>query len=210
MQGRKIFLANLSQGQLGLDFSQLLGSLMISQLQMAAMRRASMPAEARVPFTLYVDEFQNYVSSEGSAFEKILSEARKYNLQLVLAHQFTSQIAASVLDAIIGNVHTKVVFRVGVDDATYLQKSFMGFDAEALQNFDIGEAAVNCGRAEDSFNLQTYPPPQKPADNQVEAILAHSRAHYTIPLAEALKREAQQFKPPAAPEADDEDLFGRT
>ena len=170
-----------------------------------------MPAEARVPFTLYVDEFQNYVSSEGSAFEKILSEARKYNLQLVLAHQFTSQIAASVLDAIIGNVHTKVAFRVGVDDAAYLQKSFTGFDAEALQNFAIGEAAVNCGRAEDSFNLQTYPPPQKPADNQVEAILAHSRAHYTIPLAEALKREAQQFKPPAAAAAaaDDEELFGR-
>ena len=211
MQGRKIFLANLSQGQLGLDFAQLLGSLIISQLQMAAMRRAAMPADARVPFTLYVDEFQNYVSDEGSAFEKILSEARKYNLQLVLAHQFTSQINGKVLDAIIGNVHTKVAFSVGVDDAAYLQKAFMGFDAEALQNFDIGEAAVNCGRAENSFNLKTYPPPQKPADNQVEAILAHSHAHYTIPLAEALEREAQQFKPPAAAAAaaDDEELFGR-
>ena len=210
LQQRKIFLANLSQGQLGLDTSLLLGTLIISQLQLAAMRRASMPAEARVPFTLYVDEFQNYTAEDASAFEKILSEARKYNLQLVLAHQFTSQLNRKVLDAIIGNVHTKVVFRVGVDDAAYLQRAFLGYTPDDLQNFSIGEAAAVCGKAEDSFNLKTYPPPPKPADHVTEQIIADSLSRYAVPTQQAEEQIAAQYaEPPAAAAADEEEDFGR-
>ena len=98
---KKIFLANISKGEIGADTSSVLGSLLVSQIQMAAMRQASLPEEERVPFYLFVDEFHNFMTS---AFEVILSEARKYKLCLMLAHQYVSQLSDQIRKAILGNV----------------------------------------------------------------------------------------------------------
>ena len=209
LQKRKIFLANLSQGQLGHDTSLLLGALIISQLQLAAMRRASLPEAARVPFTLYVDEFQSFTSDEASAFEKILSEARKYKLQLVMAHQFTGQLNRKVLDAIIGNVNTRIAFRVGADDASYLQRSFGSFTDQDLQNFPVGSAAAVVGAVENSFNLKTHLPPPPPADHDTDQIIADSQARYALPTEEAEKIYAASYAPPTSPADDEEEDFGR-
>ena len=205
MQEKKVFLANLSQGQIGTETSQLLGTFIISQIQLAAMRRANVPPEERSRFTLYVDEFQNY-TEEGSAFEKMLSEARKYNLALVLANQYSAQLSGKVRDAIFGNVFTTVAFRVGVDDARIMQKAMPLYSAEDLQNFDIGEAVMRCGKAEDSFNLKTFYDPNKPEPNFIDAIVEHSRKAYSIPVSQILEQEQQQAKATQqqpAPEGED-------
>ena len=212
MQGRKIFLANLAQGQLGEDFSQLLGALLVSQFQLSATRRAAIPEEARTPFTLYVDEFQNFTSGDPKSFEKILSEARKYKLQLVLAHQFTSQLPTGVTDAILGNVYTQIVFRVGLKDAALLQRSFTALTPDDLQNLDIGNALTRCGKSEDSFSLKTRNYPNPPATNPSTQIQAHSRDTYSIPVQQAYDHEAEQYKQAAAAAETpaDEEILGRT
>ena len=212
MQGRKIFLANLAQGQLGEDFSQLLGALLVSQFQLSATRRAAIPEEARTPFTLYVDEFQNFTSGDPKSFEKILSEARKYKLQLVLAHQFTSQLPTGVTDAILGNVYTQIVFRVGLKDAALLQRSFTALTPDDLQNLDIGNALTRCGKSEDSFSLKTRNYPIPPATNSRAQIQAHARNTYSIPVQQAYDHEAAQYKQAAAAAETppDEEILGRT
>jgi len=121
MDEGKIFIANLSKGLIGEDNSALLGALLITQLQEAAMSRVDTPEEERRDFFLYVDEFQNF-STE--SFVNILSEARKYRLSLILAHQYISQLLESVRDAIFGNVGTLIAFRVGPDDAEFLENQF--------------------------------------------------------------------------------------
>ena len=128
----------------------------------------------------------------------------------MLAHQFTSQLNRKVAAAIFGNVYTMTVFRVGVDDAAYLQKAFPVLTADDLQNLAIGETVTRCGRAEDSFFLKTRNYPAKPETNVVSEIRKYSQEHYSIPTAEALKREAAEYKPPStsSPE-EDEELFGR-
>jgi hypothetical protein len=132
----------------------------------------------------------------------MLSEARKYNLQLVLAHQFTSQLSSKVADAIFGNVDSMVFFRVGVDDATYLHKAVSSvFTAEDLQNLATGEAVMRAWRAEHTFNLKTYPPPAKPATNFASALIAHSRQHYSIPIKEAEERLRVQYQKKAEAKA---------
>ena len=119
MNGGKIFIANLAKGQLGEDPSRLLGGLITTAIQQAALARAAIPEVERRPFALYVDEFQNYVVS---SFETILSEARKYKLSLTLAHQTISQLSPALYDAITGNVATIVAFAVSADDAQKLRK----------------------------------------------------------------------------------------
>ena len=127
MDTRKIFLANLSRGKLGEHISGLFGGLLVSKIQLTAMGRASQPEEQRVPFYFYVDEFQNFVNE---SFEVILSEARKYKLCLMIAHQFTGQLPSRLYDAVFGNVGTLLVFEVGVDDATALEKQLGVFTRE--------------------------------------------------------------------------------
>ena len=117
IKNRKILLVNLSSGTVGEDNAQLIGSMIVTQLQMAIMRRASVPPEQRHPYYFYVDEFQNFTTS---SFEKILSEARKYKLCLTLAHQFISQLPDAQRDAIFGNIGTMVMFGCGDKDASYL------------------------------------------------------------------------------------------
>ncbi len=121
MDNKKILLVNLSKGLIGEENSQFLGLLLIPKILSAAMTRADMPEEQRKDFFLYVDEFQNFATSD---FAQILSEARKYRLNLIVANQYIAQIDEKIRDAVFGNVGTMASFKVGVDDAAYLQNWF--------------------------------------------------------------------------------------
>lgn len=122
MDEGKILIVNLSRGQVGEDNAATLGALMVTKIQLAAMSRANLADLAqRRPFYLYVDEFQNFATS---SFAVILSEARKYGLNLTIANQYVSQMAEEVRDAVFGNVGTMIAFRIGADDAQYLTKYF--------------------------------------------------------------------------------------
>jgi len=121
MDERKILVVNLSRGLVGEDNAALLGALLVTKIQMAAMSRADVHAEERSPFYLYVDEFQNFATD---SFATILSEARKYGLCLTVANQYTSQMMPQVKDAVFGNVGTILAFRMSADDATSMQRYF--------------------------------------------------------------------------------------
>jgi len=130
MDNKKILLVNLSKGRTGELNSQLLGMIFVMKFQAAAMGRADIPEEQREDFALYVDEFQNFATD---SFESILSEARKYRLNLILANQFVSQLTDKIREAIIGNVGTVISGRIGTTDAELMAKKFVPvFDAEDL------------------------------------------------------------------------------
>jgi GTPase SAR1 family protein len=136
MNEKKIFLANLSKGLTGELNSSLLGMILISKMQIAALRRAGIPEEARTPFYLYVDEFQNFTTE---SITVILSEARKYKLNLILAHQYMPQLRDEIKNAVIGNIGNMISYRVGIDDAEFLEKQFSPefskFDLSNIDNF---------------------------------------------------------------------------
>src|SRR6185295_8766896 len=113
MDEHKILIVNLSRGLIGEDNASLLGALLVTKVQMAAISRADMPAEQRTPFYLYVDEFQNFATD---SFATILSEARKYGLNLTVANQYIAQMSMEVKDAVFGNVGSVIAFRMGADD----------------------------------------------------------------------------------------------
>ncbi len=136
MNSKKIFLANLSKGLTGEVNSSLLGLILVSKMQVAALRRSRMPEEERKDFHLYVDEFQNFTTDSVAT---ILSEARKYRLNLILAHQYMPQLKEEIKEAVIGNVGTTVSYRIGTADAEFLenqfQPEFSKFDLSNLDNF---------------------------------------------------------------------------
>ena len=130
MDGKKILLVNLSKGKMGELNSKLLGIIFVMKFQAAAMSRANIPESERVDFSLYVDEFQNFATD---SFESILSEARKYRLNLVLGNQFMTQLTDKIREAIIGNVGTVICGRIGITDAEILVKKFAPtFDVEDI------------------------------------------------------------------------------
>lgn len=130
MDNKKILLVNLSKGKMGELNSKLLGIIFVMKFQAAAMGRANIPEDQRVDFSLYVDEFQNFATE---SFESILSEARKYRLNLILGNQFMTQLTDKIREAIIGNVGTVISGRIGITDAEMLVKKFAPtFDAEDL------------------------------------------------------------------------------
>jgi hypothetical protein len=134
MDSGKILILNLSQGKLGEDNAALLGAMVITQIQLAAMNRAFIAEADRRDFFLYVDEFQNFATPD---FGQILSEARKYRLNLIVANQFIGQIEEDVKNAIFGNAGTIMSFRVGVSDANYLQHEFQPvFNEQDLINVE--------------------------------------------------------------------------
>ena len=159
MDGKKIFLANLSKGTTGEVNSSLLGLILVTKLQMAAMKRASMPEDQRQDFYLYIDEFQNFTTD---SIATILSEARKYKLNLTIAHQFIAQLEEKISDAVFGNVGSLVAFRVGAEDADVLEKQFEPeFKRHDLVNMNNYEAIIKLminGNTYNPFVLQTNPP----------------------------------------------------
>lgn len=154
MDDGKILLCNLSDGLLGETASELLGGLLVSEIQLATVGRADVPPSRRRPFYVYLDEFHSFVSSANVSYEKLLARARKYRVPLVLAHQQTGQLPASLVREILGNVSTLVVFLVGRDDAGRLAREMIRDDRpdpetvapEELVTLEVGSAFVKVGR----------------------------------------------------------------
>lgn len=140
MDNRRIFIANLSKGRLGEDKSNLLGALLVTQFQLAAMARVNVPEQERQDFHLYVDEFQSFASD---SFASILSEARKYRLCLTLSHQYIDQLRLEIRLAVFGNVGSLVSFRVGERDAEILEREF-GRHYTASQFTALGNHEICC------------------------------------------------------------------
>ena len=187
MDGGKILIANISKGKIGEDNSRLLGALVITKLQLAAMSRVDTPEEKRRDFYLYVDEFQNFATD---AFINILSEARKYRLCLTLANQYLAQLEemtptgkyTKVRDAVFGNVGTIICFRVGAEDAEFLEKEFLPeFMIDNLVNlgkYNIYLKLMINGLAGRPFSAETLPPISIPEKSNREKIIKVSRERY--------------------------------
>ncbi|MDD4976987.1 MAG: type IV secretory system conjugative DNA transfer family protein, partial [Bacteriovorax sp.] len=152
MDQKKILIADLSAGKLGEDNSALLGAMIITQIQLSAMNRVFQAAEDRADFFLYVDEFQNFATE---AFIKILSEARKFKLNLIVANQYMAQLDRTIQDAILGNVGSLMSFVVGNQDAFVLAKEFgTAFPPEDLVK--IGKYQIICKLSIDSETTQPF------------------------------------------------------
>jgi CxxC-x17-CxxC domain-containing protein len=184
MNNRKILIVNLSKGRIGEDAMHLLGGMIVTKIQLAAMGRVEIPEAERKDFYLYVDEFQNFATE---SFANILSEARKYRLCLILAHQYINQLIfdnnTTVRDAIFGNVGTIVSFRVGAEDAEHLEKEyepvFMRNDIVNLAKYQMYLKLMIDGIAGDAFSATALPPVDlsDTADNKEKAIKV-SRERY--------------------------------
>ncbi len=160
MDTKKILIMNLSKGRIGEDNSRLLGGMLITKIQMAAMERIDIPEEEREDFFLYVDEFQNFATE---SFANILSEARKYRLSLTIAHQYIEQITdEKVRGAIFGNVGTMIIFRIGAADADFLEKEFAPRltpeDLVNLPKFHFYTKLMIDGLVSDPFSARGLPP----------------------------------------------------
>ncbi len=184
MNEGKIFLVNVSKGRIGEDNSKLIGGMIITKIQLAAMERVRIPEEERKDFYLYVDEFQNFVTD---SFASILSEARKYRLCLTVAHQYTAQLvtkeSSAMRDSIFGNVGTMIVFRVGADDADFLEKEFAPEftpeDIVNLPNYKIYLKLMIDGITSRPFSAKTIPPLVKGGNKDTEMeVIRSSRELY--------------------------------
>lgn len=179
MNDGKILLANLSQGRLGEDNAALLGAMLITKLQLAAMHRVDMQEELRRDFYLYVDEFQNFATG---SFIKIMSEARKYHLDIMLANQYMAQIPEEVTKAILGNAGTVATFALGAGDAEILFKEFAEVftqnDLVNLSNFQIAIKMTIAGHTTRPFLANTLPLPISSNENR-EKIIQASRERWS-------------------------------
>ena len=185
MDEGKILVVNLSKGLIGEDNAAILGSFLVTKVQLAAMSRSDIPrVEDRRPFYLYVDEFQNFATD---SFAVILSEARKYGLNLTVANQYVAQMTDNVRDAVFGNVGTTISFRVSPEDAPILAKQFEPtFDESDLIQLNNRHFVISMiinGEKVPAFSATTLSIPATPADN-FEAIVAHSREYFARPRLE--------------------------
>ncbi|MBB1503523.1 type IV secretion system DNA-binding domain-containing protein [Candidatus Saccharibacteria bacterium] len=185
MDEGKILVVNLSKGLIGEDNAGILGAFLVTKIQLAAMSRSDIPeVENRRPFYLYVDEFQNFATD---SFAVILSEARKYGLNLTVANQYISQMTENVRNAVFGNVGTTISFRVSADDAPILSKQFTPvFDESDLIQMNNRHFVISMiigGEKVPAFSATTLNIPHSPHDN-FDQIIAHSREYYSHPRAE--------------------------
>lgn len=181
MDNQKILFLNLAKGRIGENSSSLLGAMMITRIQLAAMSRVDTPEEERKDFYLYVDEFQNFATE---SFANILSEARKYRLDIIIAHQYIEQLDEEVRAAAFGNVGTIMCFRVGAADAEFLAKEFFPVFAEEdllnLTKFDVYMKLMIDGVASEPFSATTLPPLEGRTMNK-EKIIKVSRERWGKP-----------------------------
>jgi Type IV secretion-system coupling protein DNA-binding domain len=161
MDTKKILLVKLSKGRIGELNARLLGMVVVGKLLMAALSRADIAEDERQEFSLYLDEFQNVTTS---SIAQILSEARKYKLTLVLAHQFIGQLKEDISKAVFGNVGSLVTFRVGPDDAEFLEKQFApvftAADIVNVDNYQCFARLLMNNELTKPFNMKTFPPTQ--------------------------------------------------
>jgi len=193
MNQEKIILINLSKGRLGEENSSFLGSIFLTKIKQSGMERAAIPEAERKDFYLYVDEFQNVVTQ---TFENILSEARKYALNLTIAHQYVGQIIPRVHQAVLGNCGSVITFRIGGEDAVKMKPEFAPvFDIKDMINLAVGEFYIKMtidGESYDPFSAETLmvlPPTHK---SNREEIVAASRRKYSIPKDDAAKLIAEE------------------
>ena len=180
MDEGKILIVNLSKGLIGEDNAAILGSFLVTKIQLAAMSRSDIPdVRDRRPFYLYVDEFQNFATD---SFATILSEARKYGLNLTVANQYISQMSETVRDAVFGNVGTMISFRVSADDAPILAKqfepNFESIDLLQMHNRNFVINMVIGGEKTPAFSARSLELPPSQADNTPH-IIEHSRRMYS-------------------------------
>ncbi len=180
MDQRKILIVNLSRGLIGEDNAALLGALLVTKIQLGAMSRADIPAEERSPFYLYVDEFQNFATD---SFATILSEARKYGLNLTVANQYIAQMSIEVKDAVFGNVGSIIAFRMGVDDARsmqrYFEPRFEEYDLVHMHNRHFVVSTTIEGEKIAAFSAISLNLPADGPDYS-DAIITRSRAEYAV------------------------------
>lgn len=195
MDQGKILLINLSKGKTGEVNAKLLGLIVVSKLQMAALSRADIPEEQRRDFYLYVDEFQNFVTD---SFATILSEARKYRLNLIMAHQFISQLSiekegssgmdSRMKDAVFGNAGTMICFRIGVEDAEIIGKEFAPvfneFDVINIDRYNAYVKLMIDGTASRPFNMQTFAKPPGADPEMSQIVKSMSKLKYGRPKSE--------------------------
>jgi len=185
MDDGKILLANLSKGLIGETNSTLLGALLVTKLQLAAMSRVEIEEEKRRDFFLYIDEFQNFSTD---SFATIFAEARKYRLDLTLAHQYINQLNDKVKDSIFGNIGTLISFRVGPEDAEFLEKyfspDFTKEDLINLSNYNFYIKLMVDGVLTKGFSGINLPPPPLPPESYVQEIIDYSRQQYASPREE--------------------------
>lgn len=185
MDNKKILLVNLSKGRTGELNSKLLGMIFVMKFQAAAMSRASIPESERVDFCLYVDEFQNFSTD---SFATIMSEARKYHLNLVVANQFTTQLTEEIRDAVFGNMGTIVAYRIGQNDveslSRYFQPLFEGDDLLRVPNYNSIVRTLVGGVPTQPFSMAGLPPLGTPNANLGQALRQLSAAKYGRPRAQ--------------------------
>ncbi len=159
MDEGKILLVNLAKGKIGEDTATLLGALLVTRVGLAALSRADIPEEDRKDFHLYIDEFQNFTTL---SLASMLSELRKYRVNMIFAHQYLSQLDPQVRDAILGNVGTLISFRLGVTDAEILEKEFYPEfsirDLISLPNYHVYLKLMINGMVSDPFSAETLSP----------------------------------------------------
>jgi hypothetical protein len=181
MDEGKILIANLSKGKIGEDSCSLLGAMLVTRIQLAALSRANIPEEKRKPFYLYVDEIHNFLTL---SFTDILSESRKYGLNLILSHQYLAQLDERIRSAIFGNVGTLITFRVGQEDAQILAREFYPVFAEEdlvnLANYRVYLKLMINGATSRAFSAVTLPPLEKKTSCKKE-ILLQSKGRYGRP-----------------------------
>ena len=202
MDNKKILLVNLSKGRLGDLNSKLLGMMFVMKFQAAAMSRSDTPEDLRQDFALYVDEFQNFSTD---SFATIMSEARKYHLNLVVANQFTTQLTDEIRDAVFGNIGTIVSFRIGQNDveslSRYFQPQFDGDDLLRVPNYNAIVRTLINGVPTQSFSMATLPPLGNPNPALADALKQLSAAKYGKPKAVVEKAIFDRLatQAPAAP-----------
>ena len=221
MDNKKIFLVNLSKGRLGDINANLLGMIFVMKFQQAAMSRQDIPEDQRKDFCLYVDEFQNFATD---SFESILSEARKYRLNLIVANQFMTQLTDKIREALLGNVGTIICGRVGVTDADLMVKAFTPtFTAEDLTKTPNHAAVCKVmmfGMPSSAFTMSLPAPMGEPNDQLMETLKVYSATRYAKTRAEVEKEindrwsvakktapEPSKTAPDALPTKDDQDTL---
>lgn len=207
MDNKKILLVNLSKGRTGELNSKLLGMIFVMKFQAAAMSRSNIPENERQDFALYVDEFQNFSTD---SFATIMSEARKYHLNLIVANQFTTQLTEEIRDAVFGNIGTIVAFRIGQNDveslSRYFQPLFDGDDLLRVPNYNSVVRTLVGGVPTQPFSMAALPPLGNPNPGLADALKQLSAAKYGKPKAvvgkaifERLATQAPAAKPFQSP-----------
>lgn len=195
MDNKKILLVNLSKGRTGDLNSKLLGMIFVMKFQAAAMSRADTPESQRQDFSLYVDEFQNFSTD---SFATIMSEARKYRLNLIVANQFTTQLSEEIRDAVFGNMGTIVAFRIGQNDvdslSRYFQPTFDGDDLLRVPNYNSIVRTLIGGVPTQPFSMATLPPLGEPNSKLSNALKQLSAAKYGRPKASVEKEIFERIR----------------